>query len=66
MVPGRVWFGAPAACWCVGAFEGVVAELVTVEALGKRVEMEASLKSVVGGEGLTGVVAERSPVPWGR
>ena len=51
MVPGSVWFGAPAAGWRVGAFEGLVAELVTVEALGRRVETEASLKSIVGGEG---------------
>ena len=51
MVPGRVWFGAPATGWHVGAFECVVAELVTVEALSRRVETEASIKSVVGGEG---------------
>ena len=51
MVPSRVWFGAPAAGRRLGEFERVVAKLVTVEALGRRVETEASLKSVVGGEG---------------
>ena len=51
MVPGSVWFGAPATGWGVGAFKGMMAELVTVEALGRRVETEASLKSVGGGEG---------------
>ena len=46
-----MWFGAPAAgCW-LGAFQGVVAKLVAVVALGRRGEAEASLKSVVGGEG---------------
>ena len=51
MIPGRMWFGTLATGWRVGAIESVVAELVTVEALGRRVETEASLKSVVGGEG---------------
>ena len=44
-------FGAPETGWGIHAFKGTVAELVTVEALGRRVETEASLKSVVGGEG---------------
>ena len=51
VIPSRVWFGAPPAGGEFGALECVVAKLVTVEALGRRVETEASLKSVVGGEG---------------
>ena len=51
VIPSRMWFSAPAAGGRFGAFEGVVAKLVTVEALGRRVETKASLKSVVGREG---------------
>ena len=51
VIPSRTWFSAPAAGGGFGAFEGVVAKLVTVEALGRRVATKASLKSVVGREG---------------
>ena len=51
VIPSRMWFSAPVEGGGFGAFEGVVAKLVTVEALGRRVETKASLKSVVGREG---------------
>ena len=50
MIPSRVWFSAQVAGGGFGAFEGVVAKLVTVEAIGRQVETKASLKSVVGRE----------------
>jgi hypothetical protein len=51
VVPSGVWFGAPPTGGRVGAFEGVVPELVTVEALGRFGEAEASLNSEGRGEG---------------
>jgi hypothetical protein len=49
--PSAVWFGTPAASRLLGALEGVRAKLVTVEALGRLVEVEAPLQSVGGGKG---------------
>ena len=51
MIPSRMWFSAPAAGGRFGAFEGLVAKLVTVEAMSRRFETKASLKWVVGREG---------------
>jgi hypothetical protein len=46
-----VWLCAPAAERLLGAFECVVAKLVTVEALGRLVEAETPLQAVGGGKG---------------
>jgi hypothetical protein len=51
VIPSGVWFGTPAAGRLLGALEGVMAKLVTVEALGRLVEAEASFQSVGGGNG---------------
>lgn len=48
VIPSRVWFGAPATGGWLGAFEGVVAELLTVEALCVLVEVKSSLQFVGG------------------
>jgi hypothetical protein len=46
-----VLFGTPVAGRLLGALEGVVAKLVTVEALGGLVEAEVPFQSVGGGKG---------------
>lgn len=51
VLPSGMWFGAPAACWWVGALEGVVAELLAVTALGGMVEAQAAFQSEGGGKG---------------
>jgi hypothetical protein len=51
VIPRGVWFGRPAACRLLGALEGVMAKLVTVEALGRMVEAEVPFQSVGGGKG---------------
>jgi hypothetical protein len=54
MIPSGVSFGTPAAGRLLGAREGVVAKLVTVEALGTLVEAEAPFQSLGGGKGREG------------
>ena len=49
--PSRVWFSAPAAGSRVDAFQGVVAKLLAVVALGSLVEAEATFQTVGGGKG---------------
>jgi hypothetical protein len=51
VIPSGMWFGTPAAGRLLGALQGVVAKLVTVEALGRLVEAETPFQSVGGGEG---------------
>jgi hypothetical protein len=51
VIPSGVWFGTPAAGRLLGALEGVMAKLVTVEALGRLVEAEAPFQLVSVGKG---------------
>ena len=51
VVPSVVWLSTPAAGCATGALEGVVAKLVTVKALGRFGEAEASVNSEGTGEG---------------
>jgi hypothetical protein len=51
VIPGRVWFGTPATGGPIGALEGGMAKLVTVEALCRLVGAEVPFQSVGGGEG---------------
>jgi hypothetical protein len=51
VIPSGVWFGTQAAGRLLGALEGVVAKLVTVEGFGRLVEVEAPFQSVGGGKG---------------
>ena len=46
VLPSRVWFSAPPAGSRAGAFQGVVAKLVAVVALGVLVEAEATFQTV--------------------
>ena len=50
MVPSRVWFCTPATGDWVGAFQGMVAKLLAVVALGVLVEAETAFNTVGGGE----------------
>jgi hypothetical protein len=50
MIPCVVSFGTPAAGRLLSALEGVMAKLVTVQALFRLVEAEMPFQSVVGGK----------------
>jgi hypothetical protein len=51
VIPSGVWFGTPAAGRRLGALEGVMAKLVTVEAFGTLTDAEVPFQSVGGGKG---------------
>ena len=51
MFPSCVWLRAPAAGGRLGAFEGVVAELLAVAALGVGTKTQAALKAECRGKG---------------
>jgi len=51
MFPSSMWLRAPAAGGRLGAFEGVVAELLAVAALGVGTKAQAALKAECRGKG---------------